>query len=300
MNIQAIVVACCRSSALALVIAACSFAAPAWAQKAFPTPDAAAEAFVDNLARHDGPGLESVLGRDYRKIASYQGINAEDVTDFLAGWAAGHRVVTLDPDTAAIELSNGWRMPVPMVKTAAGWVFDTKRGADEMRTRRIGRDELVAIRASYAYVEAQKEYASADRNGDGRLEYAQKIISSPGKRDGLFWPNAQGEAESPLGPLLDTQDFEDGYHGYRFRILKAQGPAARGGARNYVQHGQMRYGFALVAWPAHYGDSGVMTFMVNHDGVVYQKDLGPNSAAIARAMTRFDPDSSWQALPTPK
>lgn len=300
MDISAMKFSFGRAVALACIAGACLAGGLAHAQRAFPTPDAAAEAFVDNLARHDGPGLEAILGRDYRKIASYQGISGEDVTNFLAGWAAGHKVVTLDPATAAIELSNGWRMPVPIVKTAAGWTLDTKRGEDEMRTRRIGRNELVAIRASYAYVEAQRQYASADRNGDGRLEYARKILSSPGKRDGLFWPNAAGEPESPLGPLLDTRSFEDGYHGYRFKILEGQGPAARGGARSYVQKGQMAYGFALVAWPAKYGDTGIMTFMVNHDGVVFEKDLGPNSAAIARAMTRFDPDSTWKALPTPK
>ena len=283
-----------------IAVALLAFITPASAQKAFPSADAAAEAFVDSLARHDGDALKSIIGPDHRKYASFQGINGEDVTNFLAGWAKGHKIVTLDPNTAAIELSNGWQMPIPIVKTAAGWMLDTKRGDDQMRTRRIGRDELVAIRASYAYVQAQQDYAAVDRNGDGVLEYAQKILSAPGQRDGLFWANAQGEAESPLGPLLDTASFEDGYHGYRFKILKAQGPSAHGGARNYVQNGRMKNGFALVAWPAKYGESGIMTFMVNHDGVVYEKDLGAKSTAIASATTRFDPDSTWKALPTPK
>ena len=151
----------------------------------------------------------------------------------------------------------------------------------------------------YAYVDAQREYAAQDRNGDGVLEFAQKILSSPGKQDGLSWPTAADEPESPAGPLLETKDLQDGYHGYRFRILKAQGKAAQGGARNYVNAGRMTEGFALVGWPARYGETGLVSFVVNQDGTVYQKDLGPRSAAIAGAMTRFDPDASWTALPAP-
>jgi len=147
--------------------------------------------------------------------------------------------------------------------------------------------------------EAQREYAGQHRNGDGIREFAQKILSSPGKHDGLYWPTADGEPESPAGPLLETKDLKDGYHGYRFRILKAQGKAAPGGARSYVKDGRMTEGFALVGWPARYNETGLMTFIVNQDGAVYQKHLGPNSASIAGAMTRFDPDASWTALPAP-
>ena len=144
-----------------------------------------------------------------------------------------------------------------------------------------------------------REYAAQDRNGDGVREFAQKILSSPGKQDGLSWPTADGEPESPAGPLLETRDLKDGYHGYRFRILKAQGKAAPGGARSYVKDGRMTEGFALVGWPARYNETGLMTFIVNQDGAVYQKHLGPNSASVAGAMTRFDPDASWTALPAP-
>ncbi len=133
----------------------------------------------------------------------------------------------------------------------------------------------------------------------GNREFAQKILSSPGRRDGLYWPTAEGEPESPLGPLLETKDLKDGYHGYRFRILKAQGKAAPGGEKRYVSSGRMSEGFAAVGWPARPGETGLMTFIVNHDGVVYQKYLGPNTAAIAGAMTRFDPDASWTAVPAP-
>jgi hypothetical protein len=168
-----------------------------------------------------------------------------------------------------------------------------------VRIRRIGRNELAAIETLHAYVDAQREYAGQDRNGDGIGEFAQKIISSPGKQDGLYWPTADGEPESPAGPLLDTRNLKDGYHGYRFRILKAQGKAAPGGEKSYVRNGHMSEGFAAVAWPARPGESGLMSFIVNQDGVVYQKYLGPNTAAVAQAMTRFDPDPSWTALPRP-
>jgi Protein of unknown function (DUF2950) len=288
------------------VLAALSLAAglgapaTAWAQKMFPSADAAAEAFVDALSRHDGPELKVVMGPEYKRLIPVDGVDPEDVTNFLAAWAKGHKIVATGNDRAALQVGDGWTLPIPIMKSAAGWSFDTSGAADEMRTRRIGRDELAAIQASYAYVDAQREYAATDHNKDGVLEYAQKIVSTPGKRDGLFWENAAGEAQSPLGPLLDTQKFQDGFHGYKFKILKAQGPAARGGARDYVQNGRMTRGFALVAWPARWGDSGVMSFQVNHDGVVFEKDLGANTAAIAGAMTRFNPDSTWKALPPPQ
>ena len=151
----------------------------------------------------------------------------------------------------------------------------------------------------YAYVDAQREYAREDRNGDGMLEYARRFLSNPGRHDGLYWATPDGEPPSPAGPLFDTRDIKDGYYGYRFKILEGQGAAANGGARSYLSRGQLANGFALVAWPARYGDTGVMSFLVNHDGVVYQKNLGPASASIASAMTRFDPDATWTPLPPP-
>lgn len=283
-----------------LMFAACVASTPVAAQSAFPSPEAAAEGLVDTLARHDWEGVKAVLGPEYRRLVPVGSVTAEDLTNFLAGWGKGHKIVATGPDRAQVQLYNGWQLPVPIVKTAQGWRFDTAGAADEMRTRRIGRNELAAIQGMYAYVDAQREYAEVDRNGDGVLEYAQKLLSSPGKKDGLFWANAAGEAVSPLGPLLDTEKLEDGYHGYRFKVLTAQGKSAKGGARDYVLKGKMTRGFGLIAWPAHYGDTGVMSFIVSHDGVAYQKDLGPNGAAIAKAMTRFDPDSSWKALPTPQ
>jgi len=289
------------SKGTAVLMLALMLAVPgmAGAQKTFDTPEAAADALVESLTRHDEAQLGVVLGPDSHRLIPLDDVSAEDRTDFLAAWAAGHRIVQSSDTVARLELQDGWTLPVPIVRTGAGWAFDPRAGMDEMRTRRIGRNELATIQSIYAYVDAQREYAEQDRNSHDALEYAQKFLSAPGKRDGLYWPARDGEEPSPLGPLFDTAGIQDGYHGYRFKILKAQGPAANGGARPYVNHGRMTNGFALVAWPARYGETGVMSFLVNHDGVVYQKDLGPRSAALASAMTRFDPDASWQALPAP-
>jgi hypothetical protein len=190
--------------------------------------------------------------------------------------------------------TEGWTLPIPIVKTAKGWTFDVKAGAEEMRIRRIGRNELAAMQALLAYYDAQKEYAQADRNGDGLVEYAQKVRSTPGKRDGLIWAN---DPASPLGPLYGDESKDGVYHGYRFHILKAQGPGASGGARDYMVKGHLTQGFGAVAWPAKFGDTGVMTFIVNHDGKVYQKDLGAGTDAAARAMKTFNPDKSWAQVP---
>jgi len=289
------------SKGTAVLMLALMLAVPgmAGAQKTFDTPEEAADALVESLTRHDEAQLGVVLGPDSHRLIPLDDVSAEDRTDFLAAWAAGHRIVQSSDTVARLELQDGWTLPVPIVRTGAGWAFDPRAGMDEMRTRRIGRNELATIQSIYAYVDAQREYAEQDRNGHGVLEYAQKFLSAPGKRDGLYWPDGNGEEPSPLGPLFDTAGIQDGYHGYRFKILKAQGPAANGGARPYVNHGRMTNGFALVAWPARYGETGVMSFLVNHDGVVYQKDLGHRSATLASAMTRFDPDASWQALPAP-
>ena len=196
-------------------------------------------------------------------------------------------------------LGDGWTLPIPIVRRGEAWAFDVRAGIEELRVRRIGRDELAAIKAMYAYYDAQREYAEQDRNGDGVLEYARRFLSQPGKHDGLYWPTPEGETPSPAGPLFNTRDIKDGYYGYRFKILEAQGPAASGGARSYLTRDKLTNGFALVAWPARYGETGVMSFLVNHDGVVYQRNLGTASATVAGAMTRFDPDTNWAALPPP-
>jgi len=290
------------SAALGAVALAATLAiaAPAHAQKAFPTPEAAADALIDGIARHDPDAVNTVLGADYKRYIPMDDTSAEDRTNFLAAWARNHKVVTTG-DRAMVEVgTHGWTMPIPLVKTGAGWNFDTRAAAEEMRIRRIGRNELAAIQVVLAYVDAQREYAARDWDGDGARSYAMRNLSTPGKRDGLYWASLPGEPESPLGPAFADARPGQPYHGYAFRILTAQGPSAPGGAKSFVKNGRMTEGFGLIAWPAKYDYTGVMTFIVNQDGVVYEKDLGPNTATAAAAIKSFDPDSSWQRATLPK
>jgi hypothetical protein len=267
-------------------------------QKTFPSPEAAMNAFGDAIATSDDDAVRAILGADYRDLIPPVG--AEYRYRFLAAWAKAHAIKS-DGDTKAhIAVgSDSWTLPIPIVKTAQGWRFDTRAGADEIRLRRIGRNELAVMQVMLAIYDAQKEYARQDRNRDGVLQYAAKFTSSPGKQDGLYWPTKTGEASSPLGSVFAAAraaggGADVGYYGYRYKLLTAQGKNAPGGAFDYVARGRMIGGFAVVAWPVKYGATGVMTFMVSHDGVVYQKDLGPDTDARASAMTRFDPDSTWQ------
>jgi len=268
----------------------------ALAQKAYPTPAAAADAFVDAVSRHDGDALKVVVGPDYRKFLPHA--NADDVTSFLEAWAKSNRIVPAGDAKAYVEVgSHGWTMPIPLVKGGSGWSFDTKATPDELRTRRIGRNELDAIQAALAITDAQDDYLAASRVHGGPKAFAQKLRSTPGRRDGLYWSAKDGEPESPLGPLAaKAKPGAHDYHGYHFRILTAQGPDAPGGAKSYVVDGAMTGGHAVVAWPAKWGDSGVMTFIVGSDKVVYQKDLGPSTDAMARTMKTFNPDSSWKKV----
>jgi hypothetical protein len=291
-----------RTQAAAFAVGAMLALAPAAvvAQKAFPTAEAAAEAFVDALARSDADALRTVLGADWKRYIPTVDVDQDDVYAFLAAWAKSHKLVPEGNDKAVLAVGEqGWTLPIPIAETPAGWRFDLRAGADEIRTRRIGRNELAVMQAALAYFDAQKEYALKARTGDGLLQYAQRFMSTPGKRDGLYWPDKSGQDESPLGPLYGGQKPGEGYHGYRFRILKAQGKDAPGGGYDYLIKGRMVSGFALVAWPMRYGDAGVMSFIVSHDGVVYQKDLGPGTDGIARGMTRFNPDSTWQKVAVP-
>ena len=269
----------------------------AFAQHVYATPDEAASALIDAVARSDTDALRTVLGTDYKRVLPLDTIDPVDVEKFLAETHTRRAILMEDQDKAELAVgADAWTLPIPIVKSGEGWRFDTRAGAAEMRTRRIGRNELSAMQAILAYYDAQNDYALEDRNGDGVLEYAQHFISRPGKHDGLYWQTAGGEEQSPLGPLFGANQPTKQYHGYYFKILKAQGPAARGGAYDYVIGGRMRAGFAAIAWPARYGDSGIMSFMINHDGQIYQKDLGPKTSSIARAMTRFNPDASWSKV----
>jgi len=280
-------------AALALLVAAMPAALAQ--QKAFDTPDAAMNAFVEAIATNDEDGLKAIFGADFRKLIP--AASDETRIRFLAAWAKSHAIEQKgDAKAIAAVGDDGWTFPIPIVKTAQGWRFDMRAGADEIRIRRIGRNERAAMKVMLAIYDAQREYAEKDRNGDGVLEYAQKFDSSPGKHDGLYWPTQAGEPESPLGPAIGTAGGKSAgvYYGYRYRMLTAQGKSAPGGAFDYLVRGRMIGGFAAVAWPEKYGETGVMTFMVSYEGTVYEKNLGSNTAALARAIKRFDPDSTWQ------
>ena len=284
-------------AALALLVVS----VPALAQqKTFDSPEAAMNAFGDALATNDEGSLKALFGPDFRKYFPPAGDEAR--YRFFSAWAKSHAIKREGDAKALIAVGDdGWTLPVPIVKTAQGWRFDMRAGAEEMRVRRIGRNERAVMKVMLAIYDAQREYAEKDRNGDGLLEYASKFDSSPGKHDGLYWPTTGSEPESPLGPAVAAARVagggrEAGYYGYRYKILTAQGKNAPGGAFDYVVRGRMIGGFAVVAWPAKYGDTGVMSFMVNYQGTLYEKNLGPDTAALARAIKRFDPDPSWQKV----
>ncbi len=295
-NIESTVRRPVRALCIAFVAGLVALAAGpgALAQRTYPTPAAAADAFVDAVARHDDDALKIVIGGDYARYLPHA--NAEDTTQFLESWARSHRIVAKGDDKAYLEVGrNGWTLPIPLVKTAGGWQFDTRATAEELRVRRIGRNELSVIQVMLAYRDAQEEYATYDRDRNGRADYAQRLLSSPGRQDGLYWPTRPSEPESPLGSEFATSKPGDAYRGYHYRILTVQGPDAPGGAKRYIgADGAMTGGYALVAWPAKWGDTGVMSFIVSKDGGVYEKDLGPDSDRIARSMTAFNPDASWR------
>lgn len=284
-------------SVAALIAVAAILPGSAAAQKAFSNPEAAAETLVAAVEKNDAQALRGILGENWKRFIPTDDVDREDVDAFLAAWNTSHKMVAGADGRVHLAVgAQDWTLPIPIVKTGDAWRFDVKAGAEEIRTRRIGRNELAAMQAALAYCDAQKEYALADRNGDGVLEYAQRFVSSPGRHDGLYWETKPGEEESPLGPLFGDDKPGTDYHGYYFKILKAQGKHAAGGAYDYTIKSRMTSGFALVAWPVKYGDTGVMTFVVNHQGQIYEKNLGPKTDTVARAMKVFDPDTSWRKV----
>jgi len=290
--------ACCTSTALALVLGLATVP-DAHANKAYASPEAAMEAFGQAVATGDEAALRDLLGPTFRELIPPVG--AEGRNRFLEAWSRSHAIQGADAKVAHIAVGNdGWTLPIPLAKAAAGWQFDTTAGVDEMRVRRIGRNELAAQQALLAVYDAQRDYASELHDGEALRTYARKLSSTPGKHDGLYWPTAAGEAQSPLGPALPAaaaaKPSPDGYHGYRYKLLTAQGAHAPGGALDYMVRGKLLGGFAILAWPARYWDTGVMSFMVNHDGQVYERDLGPNTAAKAAATKTFDPGPGWQKV----
>lgn len=275
----------------------------------FDSPEAAVQALLDATKSPEEGSLVKVFGEGAKDMVSGDDVqDKEDVANFGRSLAAAHRWVTNEDGSMTLNVGrDNYPFPIPLVQRDGKWAFDVDAGKDEIINRRVGRNELLTIAVCRAYVVAQREYAAADRDGDDVLEFAQKLRSTPGQRDGLFWESAEGEALSPLGPLIaearahgylpdSSESAGDGpqpYHGYVYRILTRQGAKAPGGAYDYVINGNMVAGFAAVASPVAYGDSGVMTFLVGPNGVVYEKDLGEETAAAVAQLIAFEPDESW-------
>ena len=294
-----------RLALLTAAVLAFAMASAANAQQSFKTMEEAADALVSAARTGDRKRILTVLGRDGADIVS----SGDTIADASArnrvieAYDAKHQLVMEGTDKAVLIIGQeDWPFPIPLVRKDGTWRFDTAAGREEILHRRIGRNELNAIETCLAYVDAQQEYAEQGVAGNGA--YAQRIVSRPGKKDGLYWPAQSSADESPLGELAASaaaEGYRAGqkrapYHGYYYKILTRQGPNASGGALDYVVRGSMIGGFALVAYPAEYRNSGVMTFLVNHQGNVYEKDLGPNSARIAAGMTAFNPDNTWRRV----
>jgi hypothetical protein len=279
-------------------------------QKKFKSPEDAFKALIEAAGNNDTRELLSIFGPEGKDIIS----SGDAVADrkarerFVKSSGEAVKFSKLDNNTVLAVIGKGeWCFPIPIVKSGQEWVFSTEDGKQEIINRRIGRNELNAIQVSLAYVDAQREYAGKDREGDGVLQYAQHFLSQKGKKDGLYWEAAPGEERSPLGPLF-ARATEEGYpvgkagekptpyYGYYFKILKSQGSGAPGGKLDYVVNGKMTAGFGLAAYPAVYGVSGIMTLIVNQMGIVYEKDLGQKTEEIAKAMTKYDPDKTWQKV----
>ena len=299
-----------RSASLAAMLAMASMAAPrpglaAADQPTFPTPEAAMTALLGALDKQDADAVLSLFGKEHRDfIIGGDPAGARKAFGDVASAAREATVFRSDgEDRRIVEVGAlAYPLPIPLVRENGGWRFDTEAGIEEITNRRIGENELQAIRLARAYVDAQIEYASADRDGDEVLEFAQRLGSAAGKKDGLYWrTSSESDDASPFGPLLADMDQEylaqhkggEPFYGYYYKILTRQGANPPGGRYDYVINGNMIAGFALIAWPSDYGTSGIMTFLVSHQGEVLEKDLGEDTAALAAAIQEYDPDDSW-------
>lgn len=281
--------------------------AAAQAQHSFASAEEAAAALAQAARSDDPRALRAIFGPGGDKLL-FSGDRIVDQTQlrrFADAYAVKRALVPRGPNRIELEVgADDWPLPIPIVEKNGRWWFDTKAGAEEIVNRRIGRDELAAIQVLLAFVEGQKDYFERTAQQTGTGVYAQRLISTPGRQDGLYWPVQAGEPESPFGPLV-AEAQEEGYpgastggkpipyKGYYYRVLKAQGPDAPGGAKSYIQSGRMTGGYALLAWPARYGASGIMSFQLGQEGVVFQKNLGPATATAAARIERFDPDLTW-------
>jgi hypothetical protein len=296
-------------SCFAIIVSIFAFAmssGSAFAQKTFSSPEEAVKAAIAAARSNNDKELLAIFGPQSKEIIS----SGDPVADkqrraeFVAAYDQANRLSTEGESRILIVGKQDWPFPIPIVQKGQSWTFDTEKGKQEVLNRRIGENELFTIQTMLAVVDAEREYAMKDRDRNGLLEYTQKFVSAPGKKDGLYWSAKEGEPQSPLGPIM-AQARAEGYraaspsatpypyHGYYYRILTAQGKDAAGGAYSYFVKGKMIGGFAVVAYPAEYGNSGIMTFIVNHDGKVFQKNLGPNTASVAKSMKEYNPDKTW-------
>ncbi len=291
--------------AVAVLAASGRLATAAPEQRVFETPEAAVDAMLEALGNNDGTALLDIFGHEHRDL-----LVGTDKAVARQEWRAVHDAAqemwTLNPEAedrmVVVIGPNAWPMPIPLVKESPGWRFDTEDGKEEILNRRIGRNELEAVDLCRSYVDAQLEYASRDRDADEVLEYAQRLASTEGRKDGLYWPAdaAAGEELSPFGPLIaDSRAYLEGkkpgdpYRGYYFKVLTGQGPNPPGGAYDYVINGNMIAGFALIAFPAEYGASGVMAFKCSHQGRIYEKDFGDTTKVDVEKIEVYDPDETW-------
>jgi hypothetical protein len=269
-------------------------------QRTFPSAEAAADALTEAARKDDDKTIAVILGSNWR---DYVPGTKEDLDEqrkkYLAAWDDAHKIVMKGDSTAMIEVGKtGFLMAIPIVKEGDAWHFDIAAGAKEIQARYIGHNELTVVQTLLAIVDAERDYARLDPMKTGVETYARRLISTPGKQDGLYWETKPGEPESPLGELVAKAQpgakQGEGYYGYHYRLLYRQGPAAPGGAYEYVVNGRMIGGFAAIAWPVRYGETGVMTFIVSHSGDVYEQDLGPETAKSAGAISSFNPDKGWE------
>ena len=304
------------ATALTLALA-CTFAVAADAPKSavpsatqaapkrvyFATPDEGFNALIAALRKPDFKAVDRLLGPGHQRITD-SGDSAADreaAQRFVADFDAKHRIEVNGENALLSTGETDWPMPIPLVKHAQGWAFDADAGEEELIARRIGRNELDAMQVCLAFIDMQLDYASSDHDGNGLLEYATRLVSRPGRHDGLYWPAKAGEPPSPAGPRLAAANVQPTagkqsskpHHGYYFRILTAQGEHASGGKRNYIVDGRLIGGVALLAWPASYLSSGVKTFQCNLDGAIYERDLGPDTPTLVRKVNAFDPGPGW-------
>jgi hypothetical protein len=305
-------------------LAAIAVAAPALAaepatavQESFATPQAAVDALISAIKADDSKTILAIFGPGGERLV----ISGDPVADratgtkFVDAYAQSHSLATQPDGSVILSVGdNAWPLPIPLVQAKGKWIFDSTDGAQQIIDRRIGSNELLTIQTLYSCVDAEQAYFQLQLKTTGTGVYASRVFSTPGKQDGLYWDAADGETPSPLAPLvaqaqsegylpadtaLPSSGHEAPYQGYFFRILKAQGPDAAGGAKDYIVDGKMTGGFAFVAWPAVYGSTGIMTFIVNQDGVAFQQDLGPDTAAKVAQMSSFNPDLDWaEIVPT--